>query len=132
MLAERTGKAPSVPAVTTKRRKAPSVRPWGVFRSKWELEYSRYLDVLKAAGRISWWAYEPDRLPIGVGAVFTPDFLVGLPDGPPEYREVKGFKREAAMVRLKVAAKQYPEAPFVLVTKRNGQWHHTPITQGAA
>ena len=107
--------------------KAPSVRPWGRFRSKWELDYARYLDVLKATRRIVDWDYEPERLEIGAGAHYTPDFRVMLPGGGYEFREVKGYQREAAMVRLKVAAKHFPHRRFVLVTRKRGDWVHKHI-----
>ena len=64
----------------------------------------------------------------GVGAVYTPDFSVLVPDAERvEYREVKGYRREASIVRLKAAALRYPDFRFVLVTKVNGDWHHTTI-----
>jgi hypothetical protein len=107
------------------------VRPWHPYRSKWEAEYARYLEIQKAIGRILEWEYEPERLEIGAGAYYTPDFRVrrNTPGWPPRYewREVKGYKREAAMVRLKVAAKMFSDEVFVLVTKKNLDWIHTPI-----
>jgi len=117
---------PNSPAVPSKGTKAPS-GPWHPFRSKWELEYAKYLDVMKAAGQIRDWAYEGEHLDIGIGARYTPDFRLVCFDGLIQYREVKGYKREAAMVRLKVAAKLYPQYTFVLVTKKDGSWVHTPI-----
>ncbi len=125
-MAARKGIAPPTsPAVTAKRR---SVRPWHPFRSKWERDYATYLDYAKAVNAIWDWAYEPDRFDIGVGAKFTPDFRVVVNRGEsPEYREVKGYRREAAMVRLKVAAKMYPQHRWVLVTKIQGQWVHTEL-----
>lgn len=107
-------------------RQAPSVRPWHPYRSRMERDYARWLDVQRACGKIADWSYEPDTLVIGIGAAYTPDFRITMPDGAIEYRETKGFKREAAMVRLRAAALQYPAFRFVLVTKRNGEWvHHT-------
>ena len=51
------------------------------------------------------------RLRIGQGnAFFAPDFLVQLADGTLELHEVKGFHREAGIVRLKVAADMFPFA----------------------
>lgn len=126
-MAQERGVLPSTVPAKAAEPKWPTLRPWAPFRSKWELEYSRYLDLQKAAGMVGWWAYEPDRLQIGVGAFYTPDFLVKLPNGVTQYREVKGYKREAAMVRLKAAAFQFPESRFVLVTKKQGAWVHTTI-----
>ena len=109
--------------------KARQPRPYAPYRSKWEWEYAEYLDRLVAAKRVLVWRYEPERLEIGVGAKYTPDFSVLLPGAERvEYREVKGYRREASIVRIKAAALRYPLFRFVLVTKRNGHWHHQPIT----
>lgn len=123
---------PNGPATATKSPKAPSVRPWGLFRSKWEHEYAKRLDLLKAAGVLDAWAYEPTSFLIGVGARYKPDFLLLFADNHDEWHEVKGYRREAAMVRIKAAALAYPAERFVLVTKIKGEWHHTPITPEAA
>lgn len=69
---------------------------------------------------------------IGNGANFRPDFIVrrhfagsGLYL---EAHETKGFKREAAAVRIKVAASMYPWIKFFLVTKRKGSgWDIEPV-----
>ena len=120
-------------ASTRGNHSASSLRPWHPYRSKWELEYAQYLDVLKATNKIWDWHYEPESLEIGVGAKYTPDFKVWITfGGRVEYREVKGYKREAAMVRLRVAAARYPNDGFVLVTKKNGQWTHVTIAPAPA
>lgn len=128
MAAARGVAVPPNGPVAPSKPKGHTLRPWHPYRSKWELEYARYLDVLKAAGRVEEWVYEPDRLTIGVRAVYTPDFLVSTSATKWEYHEVKGYRREAAMVRLKAAALRYPENRFVLVTKIKGEWHYTPIS----
>jgi hypothetical protein len=120
---------PSRPRKARSARNQPSVRPWHPYRSKWEAGYAAYLSTQKALGLIAGFEYEPERLEIGVRAFYTPDFLIRLDSKRIEWREVKGYKREAAMVRLKAAALKYPHWRFVLVTKRNGQWIHTPIVR---
>lgn len=114
-------------ASRSKGPKAPSVRPWHPYRSKWEWEYARYLDLLKAAKQVDGWWYEEHSFLIGVGASYTPDFLVVWAGNRAEYHEVKGYRREAAMVRLRAAALAHPDEVFVLVTKKAGQWVHTPV-----
>jgi hypothetical protein len=89
--------------------------------NKTEQAYGQYLDTLKFAGEVRWWAFQPVRLLIAQGdkaAYYRPDFWVQLADGSFEFHETKGFEREAALVRIKVAAGLYP-IPFVLV-KRDG------------
>ena len=115
-------------ASRSKGPKAPSVRPWGMFRSKWEAEYAYRLNIQKAAGLVLGWEYEPRSFTIGVGAKYTPDFMVVMSaDGLPEWHEVKGYRREAAIVRLKAAALAHPDERFILVTKKRGQWVQTPV-----
>lgn len=97
-------------------------RPFHPYRSKWEWRYAQRLDFELAIGLITEWGYETERLEIGIGAVYTPDFPVTLCDGTREMREVKGFWREAGIVRIKAAAKQYPVLRFVLVTYERGEW----------
>lgn len=62
-----------------------------------------------------WW-YESVRLRLANGAWYTPDFVVMMHDGTLEMHEVKGFWREAARVRIKVAADNYP-FKFIAVQK---------------
>lgn len=128
MAQERGVLPPNGPVAPRSARTTPFVRPWHPYRNKWEHEYAtQHLRIEKAAGLIQDYGYETERLEIGTGAFYTPDFPVTMADGTREMREVKGFRREAAMVRLRVAAARYPQFRFVLVTKRRGQWHHETI-----
>ena len=86
---------------------------------------SAYAELL--AGRIKFgqillYEYEAVKFRLGDGAWFTPDFMVMLPDGQIEFHETKGFMREAANVRLKVAASKYP-FKFFLVKRIKGAWN---------
>lgn len=87
------------------------------FKSGPEKDYANYLELLKKGGEILEWWYEPIRLLIGWkrlksgemrGVYYTPDFMVQLPTYEIEFHETKGFKREAAMVRLSAAASSHP------------------------
>lgn len=108
-------------------KQEPALRPWHPYRSKWEADYAGYLRALEQVKLIAAFEYEPEKLEIGVGAKYTPDFRVTRLDGSREWREVKGYRREAAMVRIKAAALRFPGDRFVLVTKADGQWKHTTI-----
>lgn len=92
------------------------------FRSKLEESYSGYLHVLMLAGDIQRYAYEPITLRLAPKTTLTPDFLVITKDGQLELHETKGFAREDAMVKLKVAARLYPFWRFWLVTRFRGEW----------
>lgn len=75
-------------------------------------------------------------LRLGNGAWFKPDIFVFddnpmLIDRRPVAYEVKGFAREAAVARIKIAAGLYPEIRFVLVRKRRkaegGGWQEQEV-----
>jgi len=53
---------------------------------------------------------------------YTPDFFVLDPVNRITVYEVKGFMRDDAAVKLKVAAEQYPFFRFALVFWKRGQW----------
>lgn len=60
-------------------------------------------------------------LKIANGCRYTPDFvLIEMPNV--AAYEVKGFMRDDAAVKLKVAASLYPWIRFHLVTRKKGEW----------
>ena len=66
------------------------------------------------ADEIAWWAYEPVKLYLtdGKKTSYTPDFMVRMNDGKIRFDEVKGFWRDDARVKIKVAAFRYPFFSF--------------------
>lgn len=95
----------------------------------WEKEYALLLERLQVKGDIREWAYAPERLRLADDAWYKPDFRVIKPDGLVEFHEVKGFWREAARVRLKVAAALHPYR-FAAVTKKQGNWYWETFWDG--
>jgi len=91
------------------------------FKSKTEVQYNSRLEILKRAGSIIDYVYEGLKFRLGEGAVYTPDFLVVHEDHF-ELHEVKGHWREAARVRIKVAAEKFPWFTFVAVQYKSGAW----------
>lgn len=83
-----------------------------------EAAYATVLDLRKKGGEIRSWQFEAVRLRMADGAFYKPDFLVQDVNGYIEFHEVKGHWREAAKVRIKVAAALYPMFRFVVVYKR--------------
>lgn len=80
-----------------------------VYRSGEELEYAGYLTRRKASGEILKADYQPERLRIGEGAYYTPDFRIQHADKSIEFIEIKGGHiREASLVRIKAAALIHP------------------------
>jgi hypothetical protein len=107
--------------------KAPTARPEYIpyaqkrkGMNKLETAYSALLEAQKACGEIEWWAFEPFRLKLADSTYYRPDFGV-LRKGQLEFHETKGFMREAARVRLNVAAAHLP-FPFYLVRQEKGEW----------
>lgn len=115
---------------------AASHRAWGTqkggrrediglyVRSRWEANWARYLNLLKAQGQIADWAYEPEtfEFPVKRGNRFyTPDFRVVLPDGVVEFHEVKGWMSPESKTKLKRMAKYHPDVKIVLIEKERYQ-----------
>lgn len=90
------------------------------YRSKLEERYHAHLLAEVKQGRIDRVDYEPVRLRLAEGCWYTPDFRV-IRDGKTEFHETKGYMREAARVRLRVAAELHPY-PFYLVRADGAGW----------
>ena len=85
-----------------------------------EAAWAQELAKMQAAGELRWWGYEQIKLELGHAAWFTPDFAVIWADGELSFDEVKGFWREAARVRIKVAATRYPYFRFRVIERGEG------------
>jgi len=81
----------------------------------------RYSDTLTHSKDVTWHRYEAVKLRLANGAYFTPDFLVMKADGELQVHECKGFWREAAKVRMKVAAELFP-FKFIAVKHSKAGW----------
>lgn len=84
-------------------------------------------DVLTIDADVDAWLYESVTLKLGPDCRYTPDFFVVTTAGRFELHEVKGFRREDAMVKLRVAAGMFTWFRFFLVEKRQGQWTRKEI-----
>lgn len=62
------------------------------------------------------WKFEAMKLRLAKNTFYTPDFLLVYKEHF-EIHEVKGFWREDARVKIKVAAQEYPWFKFRAVTK---------------
>ena len=99
-------------------------RPDGMNRL--EAEYAIVLEAMLRAGRIKRWDYQPVKLRLADKTFYTPDFRVIANDDTQEMHETKGFMRDDANVKLKVAAEQHPYR-FKLVRKVNKQWEVSEV-----
>ena len=104
-----------------------TVRPQGRIRKRSgqmnKLE-AAYAAVLKADKGVLWWGYEAIKLRLADNTYYTPDFAVLLSDGQFEFHETKGFMRDDANVKIKVAAETFPFR-FYLVERIKGEWRMT-------
>lgn len=94
--------------------------------NKWEESFARTLEWQRSIGQIAWWGFEPFRIRLADGCFFRPDFVTVDLQGKTAIYEVKGHFREAARVRLRVAAEKLPY-PFYIVKKSKGQLQVTPL-----
>jgi len=95
--------------------------------NKLERAYSVELENQRLAGLISSWKFEAMKLRLANRTTYSPDFFVVLPDGRMEHHETKGFMRDDAHVKLKVAASQFPMFTFRLVKRKAGAWIVTEV-----
>jgi hypothetical protein len=86
-------------------------------RNKTEAEYERALIDRQQAGTVLWHQFQSMTLVLAKDTRYTPDFNVMAADGVLEMHEVKGFMRDDANVKIKVAAELFPFR-FFLVRKR--------------
>ncbi len=97
----------------------PRTRTIGM--NKLESAYGLELEKMKLTGEIIEYKFEAVKLRLADRTYYTPDWFVIFP-GHLEFRETKGFMRDDAAVKLKVAAEQFPWFRFVLVKYVKKQW----------
>ena len=86
-----------------------------------ERAYAAHLEMQKQAGLIYSYAFEAIRLRLAKSTFYNPDFVVYKRDGTVEFHEVKGYWRDDARVKIKVAAELFPFR-FLAVVKRANGW----------
>jgi hypothetical protein len=82
--------------------------------NKTERTYALGLEAARRGGGIVCWMYERFTLKLADDTRYTPDFFVLFPDGGARFVETKGFMRDDARVKLRVAATQFPMFQFRL------------------
>jgi hypothetical protein len=92
------------------------------YRSRWEANYSRYLEWLKKVGEIVEWEHEPHTFwfeGIKRGCVsYLPDFGVHNKNGAIEFHEVKGWFDHKSKTKIKRMAKYYPDIKLIVIAKK--------------
>jgi hypothetical protein len=80
------------------------------------------LEALKRDGQIRDWRFEAVTLKLAPDCRYTPDFYVLDNQGTVRFEETKGFWREDAKVKIRVAAKLFPEFFFVALRADGAGW----------
>lgn len=88
--------------------------------NKTEAAYDAHLRARQLAGDIVWYAFEAVKLRLADNTYYTPDFFVLCRDFVLEVHETKGFWRDDARVKIKVAAAQFPFRFFGITKERDG------------
>lgn len=92
------------------------------FRSSWEANYARYLNLLIQNNVILKWEFEPDTFifekEIRGAKSYMPDFKITNHDGSIEYHEIKGWMDAKSKAKLKKFAKYYPTIKLILVDSK--------------
>ena len=101
-------------------RARATYRP-GVMNST-EEEYAQMLEHRRLAGEIQMWLFESTKLILAPKLTYTPDFLVINADSILEFHEVKGFWRDDAKVKVKMAKEKFPFT-FIIAEKKRKEWN---------
>lgn len=86
--------------------------------NKTEKAFHDYLCALS----LPWVSVQSITLKLGDDCRYTPDFAAVNADGSITFYEVKGFWRDDAKVKIKVAARLFRWAKFVVVQKNKNAW----------
>jgi len=86
-----------------------------------EKRYADRLELLKRAGEILWYEFEPANLRLADRCLYKIDFWVLTKDREIEVHEVKGFWTDDALVKIKVAAEKFPFR-FIAIQYVKKEW----------
>lgn len=93
------------------------------FRSAWEANYARYLNLLKTKGVVLEWEYEPEtfwfeKIKRGVRS-YKPDFRVRYAGGDgPVYEELKGYLDARSKTKLARMGRYHPNVKLRLINAK--------------
>lgn len=99
-------------------RVAPNQKRSGAM-NKTESQRSEELEAMRIAGQIQWFGYEAITLKLANDTRYTPDFAIVDAVGNLKFEETKGFWRDDAKVKIKVAARLFPHFHFSALKKRS-------------
>jgi hypothetical protein len=108
---------------TAKRlRHGRGIRPDNSVMNRLESAYAEHLANQKASGEIYDWKFHAFTLkiadpPNAKCATWSPDFAVWTNEMVLQFHDTKGFMEDHAIVRIKVAASQFPHPVFIVKKK---------------
>lgn len=105
---------------TTQAIKARACQPLP-YANKLEAAYAAHLEAQKRAGMLLDWCYQPLRLILADRTTYEPDFLVITMERLLLFDETKGFWRDDARVKIKVAARLFPWFTFRAITRKSAK-----------
>lgn len=91
------------------------------FRSRWEANYARILEVLKTNNQINDWRYEPKTFLFHKEKEcisYLPDFIVTMNDGSQIIHEVKGWMDRRSKLKLIRMKRYYPEEKILVINAK--------------
>ena len=113
-----------LPGLVTSPRPAPvasvTPRPQRGVMNRTETAYAELLEARRLAGEVLWFEFEAFTLRLARRTHYRPDFPVLTPTGL-QFHEVKGFMRDDAWLKLKLAARAFP-FQFIVVRRTKGDW----------
>jgi len=86
-----------------------------------ESAFADYLDGRIQRGEIKRWDFEPEKFRLADNTYYTPDFRVVENDDRIVFIETKGFWRDDARAKIKIAAALHPYR-FTAAQKKKGEW----------
>jgi len=95
--------------------------------NQWELDFASRLEVLRHYGDIKGWGRDLINLRLAYRTFYRPDFFYVDQNDRINFYEIKGFERDDAMVKIKVAASMFPFFDFTLVRRKKGEWHYESV-----
>lgn len=110
-----------------KRKLIPPVRRVPGTMNGTESKYAHLLEDMKRAGEIIGYEFEPLKFRLAPNTSYCPDFMVVHEDHI-EFVEIKGFMRDDAICKFKVAAEKYNIFTWKMVRLERKQW--TTVMEG--
>ena len=95
--------------------------------NKTESRYAMTLGDLMRDGIVIEYKFEAIKLKLAYKTFYTPDFFVRYADGRLKFVEIKGFLRDDAAVKFKLAREAFSWAEFTMLRLVKGNWAEVNI-----